>query len=307
MKKIVAVITLVAGLSFCALLIVYMVSLARNQANEPKASAVIEPRENDPLSTKPETDVSDKNSQTNVSDQNDQTNVLDQNGQANVLDQLDQNEIKTTAPADNPQNDERVIFAQVALDVPVDFQNPELPRGCEVTALAMLMRFHGIDTDKMTLAEKIAKCSVKRENINGNIHWGDPNDGFIGDMYDFSKQGLGVYHKPIFDLLTSYTPNAKDITGGEFTDIEYYLSEGLPVWVIINSLYDFLGQAEFQTWHTPNGIIQITYRMHASVVTGFDEKYIYFSDPLYGAIVKDRESAVAAWEQMGRQAVIITT
>src|SRR4051794_39043811 len=47
--------------------------------------------------------------------------------------------------------------ASVLLDVPYIGQNPELPRGCEVTSLAMMLNYVGVSADKMTLASKIEK------------------------------------------------------------------------------------------------------------------------------------------------------
>ena len=44
-------------------------------------------------------------------------------------------------------------------DVPFIKQLPELPRGCEVTSLAMLLQYKGVQVDKMQLASEIHdKC-----------------------------------------------------------------------------------------------------------------------------------------------------
>ena len=99
---------------------------------------------------------------------------------------------KENMPVSNPS-----INDQVLLDVPIIKQLPELPRGCEVTSLAMLLQYSGVNADKMTLARQIKKNPAKIHKLNGQVHYGDPNEGFIGDMYNIHKPGLGVYHAPI--------------------------------------------------------------------------------------------------------------
>ena len=200
------------------------------------------------------------------------------------------------------------LESAVRLDVPVILQNPALPRGCEVTSLAMLLNHAGINVDKMTLAHQVRKNPIEREVINGVIHGGHPNYGFVGDMFNSGPHGLGVFHAPIFELAQKYLPDsAIDLTGSNFEDLLFFLNRGIPVWVITNATFDALRASDFDTWVTPQGEIQITYWLHAVVISGYDENYIYFSDPLLdqrvGRTHAPREAFIAAWEQMGRQAI----
>ena len=41
----------------------------------------------------------------------------------------------------------------IHLPVPLILQNPELPNGCEITSLCMLLRYLGFDADKCLLAD----------------------------------------------------------------------------------------------------------------------------------------------------------
>ncbi|MDL2248415.1 C39 family peptidase [Tyzzerella sp. OttesenSCG-928-J15] len=180
------------------------------------------------------------------------------------------------------------------MDVTPIKQLPELPRGCEVTSLTMLLNYKGVEVSKMTLADEIER------------HENNPYKGFVGDMYSFSNSGYGVYHDPLFDLLHKYLPEtAMDITYCDFDDLYYLLDNNCPVVVIINSTYAKLPGSSFKLWKTDEENILITYSEHAVLITGYDEKYIYFNDPLGKTLRAEKTGFIEAWEQMGRQAVTV--
>ncbi len=192
----------------------------------------------------------------------------------------------------------------VVLDVPLILQNPELNRGCEVTSLAMMLQYAGYRVDKMTLASRIDKVPYQADGLYGN-----PNDGFVGDMYTFDNPGYGVYHAPVARLAGDYLPNEiLDLTGIAFDALlANHVAQGRPVWVVTNAQFHALDASEFETWHTKDGDVQITWHEHSVVVTGFDAASVYINDPLDGARGKNkklnRASFRAAWEQMGKQAI----
>src|SRR5699024_870092 len=89
---------------------------------------------------------------------------------------------------------------------------------------------------------------------------GNPNKGFVGDMVD--GPGLTVYHEPIYNLAREQVSDkAVDVTGASSKEIYRYLSEGLPVWVIIT--VDFKPTEQMETWETPAGKVEITPRVHS--------------------------------------------
>jgi len=196
------------------------------------------------------------------------------------------------------------IPASAKLEAPIVLQMPELPRGCEVTSLAMLLQSQGIDVNKLGLAQRVKKDPTPYQIKNGRVFYGNPHKGFVGRMDSYASPGYGVYHEPIAELLDEYMPGmALDLTGCEFGDLFYYLALDIPVWVIINSTYAPLPKSAFITWDTEQGPVQITYREHAVLLTGYDETYVYFNDPLTGAGSAAKTAFASAWEQMGRQAV----
>ncbi|WEG13211.1 C39 family peptidase [Pullulanibacillus sp. KACC 23026] len=191
----------------------------------------------------------------------------------------------------------------VLLDAPIISQMPELQRGCEVTSLAMLLGQAGIKVSKMTLAKQIKKVPFTQNGLRGN-----PNDGFVGDIYTFKNPGLGVYHGPVLQLAKNYLSDAVDLTGSNWSAIEKKLVEGHAVWIITNSSFGPLaksGSNLWYTWQTKDGPLSITYKEHSVLVTGFDKDSVYINDPLSGKKNEEirKDSFVAAWKQMGSQAI----
>ena len=198
---------------------------------------------------------------------------------------------------------------KLVLDVKLINQYPELPRGCEVTSLAMLLDYSGQNIDKMTLAKEIKKDSTEYKiGEEGRVYYGNPYDGFVGDMYNLSKNGYGVYHGPIVELAKKYVgERVVDLTGSSFEDIVYLLTKGYPVLVITNAEYRALEDQYFDIWHTPTGIVKTTSKLHSVVMTGIDSSSIYINDPL--SSIENRKVDIkkfrSAWEQMGNQAIVI--
>ncbi|OCA87538.1 hydrolase [Bacillus sp. FJAT-27225] len=191
----------------------------------------------------------------------------------------------------------------ILMDVPLFNQMaaPRLYNGCEVTSLAMILTFKGIEVTKNELAKSIERVPLNYRNGKK----GNPNAGFVGDMEN--GPGLGVYHEPIFDLAKKYAGDrAENLTGQSFDMVIEKLADGSPVWVIINTIYAPLGKGNFATWDTPDGPVDITFKMHSVAITGYDETHIYVNDP-YGTknLKVDRQNFIKAWEQLGSQAITI--
>lgn len=207
----------------------------------------------------------------------------------------------------SPLMEEVEIKSSMHLKAPHILQLPELPRGCEVTSLTMLLQYHDIDVDKMTLAEEVKKDSSPYKVKDDKTYFGNPHKGFVGDMYSFSEPGYGVYHEPLTKLAEQYMKKERvaDLSGQSFYRVLQALNQEQPVLVIINAEYEKLPKSSFQTWYTTEGPIEITMNEHSVLVTGYDKDYIYFNDPLGKQEKAPFEDFIEAWEQMGSQAITI--
>ena len=219
------------------------------------------------------------------------------NGITKYVEKLTFFNIQSGKEAEFSNNDEKVILP----NVPLIQQLPELDRGCEVTSLAMLLQYAGVSVDKMQLASEIKKVNFLDDGVRGN-----PNEGFVGNIYTFSESGYGVYHEPLFQLAKKYLPNkAVDLTGKSIEGMYKSVKSGQPVVMITNATFAPLDEDEFTTWETNSGDVSITYNEHCVVLVGYDKEFVYIRDPLSESLdVKvPRDSFEEAWMQMGSQAI----
>ena len=185
-------------------------------------------------------------------------------------------------------------------------QLPELPRGCEVTALSMLLKFYDPEMpDRFALADELLEYG--RSFQPAAAYQVDMKEAFAGSIHDAEAAGLGVYIEPISVLARRYLGSrAQNITGASLTQILTFVSHGQPV-QIISSNMAAVPDALKISWQTENGYMEITYREHSVVVVGFDGAFIYYADPLTGRVGKSpKASFEAGYEAFGRQALVIT-
>lgn len=212
--------------------------------------------------------------------------------------------VKPASAAVPPVPKERPKPAAALLDAPVIKQYPELPSGCEVTSLAMLLQYAGVSKSKMDLAYEMPKdTSPLRYDNNGRIvSWGDPNAGFVGDVTGKSR-GFGVYHAGLLPLLKSYVTEAIDLTGKPFDLLERQIAAGYPV--IAWSTIDFAVPSRWVTWESPNGTVRTTFAEHAVLLVGYDETNVYVNNPVTGIknTAIDKAQFLETWNAMGQQAL----
>lgn len=77
--------------------------------------------------------------------------------------------------------------------------------------------------------------------------------------------------------------------------------------MITNSSFKYLPESEFEIFTTKNGDMQVTYKEHSVILTGYSKEYVYINDPLTEVPNKavDRKKFEEAWIQMGSQAISV--
>ncbi|UFJ42010.1 C39 family peptidase [Brevibacillus humidisoli] len=211
--------------------------------------------------------------------------------------------IKSASPQRQVSQQEKVPDRRM-LDVPLIKQNPELKYGCEITSLTMLLRYAGYDVDKMTLASQVSKDEEPLVQQKGDIRqWGDPNQGFVGDMTG-KRKGFAVYHKPLEKLLRHYMgERTVNLTGQSFDRVLQSVRKGRPV--VVWTTGDFRLPTEWESWYKDGKKIVAPFDEHAVLIVGYDPTYVYVNDPLRGGKNQpvERGAMIKSWEALGKQAL----
>lgn len=205
--------------------------------------------------------------------------------------------------------------ASYRIAVPGQSQYPKLPNGCELTSLSMLLTAVGHPVDAVTLAKEmpVDPTPIKLKQVKSSDggttnqveYWGNPNVGFVGDVF---KQGwgYGIYNGPLAKLLNQVLPGrAENLTGAPFSQILAKVATGIPVelWTTLN----FEPTEDWVTWNSPEGPVRATPQEHAVLLVGFDQDHLLINNPTNGQAAQSVAKApfIAAWKQLGEQALTV--
>lgn len=189
-------------------------------------------------------------------------------------------------------------------NVPVYGQYPELPAGCEATAVAMLLNWAGAGVTKTGVADAIAREPLHYRS-NGRLLGGDPELGFIGNPY--VKEGsFGVFAKPMVDVIDRYLPGrGVDLTGSTLSGLLTLIDQGHPVAAWVSNKLEM--PKENARWHTAAGK-QVIWRSpeHVMAIIGYNDQQIIVNDGADGTVRHyPRDQFEAVYNAMGRHALTI--
>ena len=182
-------------------------------------------------------------------------------------------------------------------EVETVLQDPELPHGCEVTGLAMLLSYYGVEADKCELADKWLPKGV----------WGqtDFRKAFVGDPRK-RVASAGCFAPVIADTANRYltdinmTAVAKENVS--FPDLLSMVQEA-PVlaWTTMNLQAPYIAQV----WEVDGEELYWQNLEHCVVLTGYDAEkgVLYGTDPLYGPCEYDIKLFSIRFQTMYSQVV----
>lgn len=189
-----------------------------------------------------------------------------------------------------------------ALNVSCIMQNPELPTGCEVTSLAIVLNYIGIAADKCDLADNY----IEKGEIGKTL----PYDKFIGNPRD--PKSFGCYSPVIVKCAEKYLSvvgesySVTDLSGSTLENLFDEIDNGNPViiWATINMDKPFYYS---KIWHVDETDFRWMSREHCMVLTGYDlcQGIVYVADPMKGNVTYPIDVFIDRYEQMYSQAVVI--
>lgn len=202
----------------------------------------------------------------------------------------------------NDEIDWMTMKQEQKLNVPLENQMPDLPNGCEVTSLSMLMNYYSIKVSKNELAETIQHVD---SFTDAGKYRGNPHQGFVGHM-TIANAGWCVYNEPLYNVARKYTSHIENITGSDFLSLLKLVSNGHPVMIITTTTFNKVNN--MQTWDTNTGKVNVTPSSHACVITGYSKpkKVVYVNNPYgYKNQPVNWKNLQASYNQQGRQALYI--
>ena len=201
--------------------------------------------------------------------------------------------------------------AYIIEQFPLINQMPELPTGCEVTAMTMVLNYYGYQADKVEMATQYLPVLYSPEvyiGDDGRTYGSDINQYFIGDptTEDGIICGTGAIVTAANKYLKENGTSMHAIAKNEASPEELYrlVSEDTPivVWCTIG----MEDRYETRGWYTENGdYVEWSQNDHGAVLIGYDAEHVTIADPIAGVVEYDRGQFESVFASRGSQCVVL--
>lgn len=189
------------------------------------------------------------------------------------------------------------------------YQEPELPTGCEITAMTMLMNYYGCSVDKTTMAsEYLPTADYNCYEKDGVTVGTDFEKYFMGDPFSVSGCvcGTPAVEKAANDYFKENSKGLKavDISGSTPDELYKHIANGTPVFVLCTiGMYD---RYETQGWLTEDGrYIEWSTNDHGAVLIGYSKTTVTIADPISGLYETDRKQFEKVFKERNNGCVMI--
>ncbi len=211
--------------------------------------------------------------------------------------------VTTTASTTTSVLRKKYVPEKYSIKVQYIYQDPELPTGCEITSLTMLLNYLGFDVEKTELADDYLEKDYTATKSIDEAFLGDPRwDG-----------GYGCNAPVIVDAAEKYLKDQKsslkvqNITGTDFDDLYEYIYNDIPV-IVWSSMNLMEVEKNFCYKDDKGNDVYWYDNEHCMLLCGYDKErnLVTAADPLSGLMLYDADRFRYIYEEMNKQAVIIT-
>lgn len=195
-------------------------------------------------------------------------------------------------------------------DFPLIWQMPELPTGCEITALTMALQYYGCRVSKITMASRYLPTASPSfyYGSDGRLYGPDMDNYFVGNPFNSSGYVCGApalctaadrYFKA-----SNTRMQAKDITGSTPEQLYALVDQGTPVVVMVT--IGMVDRYAYFSWYSPNGKrMSISHNDHGTVLIGYSPTTVTMADPLAGIVTYSRRQFESVFRSRGSQCMIL--
>lgn len=196
-------------------------------------------------------------------------------------------------------------------EFPVLNQMPELPTGCEITAMTMVLNYYGYSTDKVQMATEYLPTLSSADvylGDDGILYGNDMNQYFIGDPT--TQDGIICGTNAIISATNTFLNanggglHAVDKTGTDADRLYRLVKEDIPV--VVWCTIGMEDRQNTQGWYTENGqYIDWSKNDHGAVLIGYTKETVTIADPISGIVDYDKDQFEKVFSSRGKQCVIL--
>lgn len=202
------------------------------------------------------------------------------------------------------------------LKIPLHLQ--ESPLSCEAASLKMALKYRGIELSEDEIMAKIGYAKpYTKEYKNGNVIWGDPDIGYVGNEKGYlyvgqsnlaGGTGWGVNNGPVAKAASMFRPESFEKDRATTEDLKTALRNDQPV-IFWHQRDDSLKNN--WKYQSPEDKEVNLFQNHVNLLIGFEtdkkgETIYTFNDPIYGVIHYSETELLKVWAKYNNEIVVVT-
>jgi len=183
------------------------------------------------------------------------------------------------------------------------YQEPELPAGCEITSLTMLLNYLGFDIDKVDLCDNYLEQNYDYTRNFSQAYIGNPKDGT--GFGCFAPVIAKTAYKYLWDMKSEF--DVYNLSGTDFHSLFEYIADDHPI--VIWASMSLVDVRYYNAWTIEKTGEDVWWyeNEHCMLLTGYDlnNETVTVCDPLKGEYTYDMYRFEEIYDELEKQAVTI--